>query len=202
MRALRGLVLVAVALAAPLAAQASGKVERVELRERGAFAEWQYVDDAGTQTFVNVIVSESAREPGTGNAPAPALAVSVFSVDADGFVVFSGTGVTETFDFTSSNGLNGAHAAGTVIVADEGQGTSESFNVDVTWEPAGGTTPTHGHSHFHEDGFISHFQFSGLQRPSNADGTVFGKGVEWAPIPATAALMLRNTAGSVTIIVE
>ena len=123
-------------------------------------------------------------EPGTGNAPAPALAVSVFSVDADGFVVFSGTGVAETFDFTSSNGLNGAHVGGTVIVADEGQGTSESFNVDVTWEPVGGTTVTHGHSHFHEDGFISHFQSSGLQRPSNADGTVFGKGVE--------ALMLRN----------
>ena len=201
MRALRGLVLVAVALAAPLAAQASGKVERVELRERGAFAEWQYVDDAGTQTFVNVIVSESAREPGTGNAPAPALAVSVFSVDADGFVVFSGTGVTETFDFTSSNGLNGAHAAGTVIVADEGQGTSESFNVDVTWEPAGGTTSTTGHTHFHEDGFFEHFQFSGLQRPANATGTVFGKNVEWAPIPSTAALLLRNTAGSLLIMV-
>ena len=202
MRALRGLVLVAVALAAPLAAQASGKVELVQLRERGAFAEWQYVDDAGTQTFVNVIVSESARKPGTGDAPAPALAVSVFSVDADGFVVFSGTGVTHTFDFTSSNGLTGAHAAGTVIVADEGAGTSETFNVDVTWEPAGGTTAGHGHSHFHEDGFISHFQSSGLQRPANATGTVFGKNVEWAPIPSTAALLLRNTAGSVTIIVE
>jgi hypothetical protein len=200
MRALSALAL-AVCLTAPAAARAE-LLERFALQEFGAVAEWHYFDAEGTETFVSVVVSQSSLSRNTaGGPPSPALAVSIFSVDAEGFVVFSGTGVTDTFQYDFDRNLGTAHVTGNLLVADEGQGTTEEFSVNLSWKAKGGITSNNGTSHFREGEFVSVFNTQGLQRPGSAVGTVFGKGVEWTSnLPSTSALLLKNTVGDLIVI--
>lgn len=127
--------LLAFALLAPAFAQAQTSSE--ELREVGANATWQQIiDQEGNITFVSVVVVEQKTKP-RETAVEPTLAVSIFRVDPEGSVLFSGFGTTNDFIFTTDNNLMHARTVGSVPFFDENTGTIVWLDIDVTWEGTG-----------------------------------------------------------------
>jgi hypothetical protein len=176
-------------------------IELTQLRDHAAYAEWLYHDGADATTFVSVVVTESAIRPDHGDTRTPYLAVTVFSTDdASGSVIFSGSGLEEeAFDFVINPGLTGGRVRGDVWVTDESTGEEKIFTVDVSWTATGPPTVHHGVSHFNEDGSFFQAHFRGRQRTASATGTVQGAGVNWTPIPATAAALTHSSSGWIIV---
>ena len=177
-------------------------MERVQLQERGVFAEWQYTDEAGNFTAVTVTAGEFGRKPGTDPTQTPFLAVSIFHVDPDGSVLFSGTGSTESFGFTVDADLTNARLEGTVPVFNEGEGTIVDFQVDLTFAATGPLERSRVTSRIREPGFVSVAHFKGESREATATGTVSGVGSNWTPVPSTVAFIQRNDTGQISVTVE
>jgi hypothetical protein len=191
-------------LAAP-PAHASTVIERTNLRDEGAFAEWEYVDPDGTLTQLTVVVSRAAKRPGD-QVFVPTLAVSWLRADAAGNTLVAGQGVAENFDFTVAANLATARVVGTVPVTDEFFGDTVDYPVEVTWTATGPTHRDKLHSYSKENGIIIKLRFEGDWREAQATGTVLGprfsgdpNPTNLTPIPSQRAQILRTENGSLTI---
>jgi ketosteroid isomerase-like protein len=184
---------------APVRTAQASIFERVHVKEKVAFAEWQY-QEGNVVTFVQVVVAESAAVPGSVEASMPAAAISIFRQTTDGIQIVAASGVTNTFEFVVDTALTSAQFSGEVELSDVANGTLLPVTVDLTWSGTGDLVQEHAFEQFREEGFIVISNFHGAHRAADAAGTLLGGGINFTPIPASSAQIQRNDNGGVTVL--
>lgn len=188
--------------AAPDAARAETLVERSNVRNRSAFAQWTY-SDVTTTTFVDIVAAEIAVSPTSSSGAEPFLLVTVVRTDnATGEFLFSGFGQTSQFALQVKGNLSSAHLSAALDLQDSVSGAIEPFTVNLTFTGVGEVFEEKNHFTSNEGGMIVNVFFDGLQRDASATSTVSGLGINFTPVPAAVAFIQKLHSGTVLVTKE
>jgi hypothetical protein len=188
--------------AGPDAARAETLVERSNVRNRSAFAQWTY-SDATTTTFVDIIATEIAVSPISSSGSEPFLLVTVNQTDhTTGEFLFSGFGETSQFALQVKGNLSSARLSAALDLQDSVSGATEPFTVNLTFTGVGEVLEEKNHFTSNEGGMIVNVFFDGLQRDASATGTVSGIGINFTPVPAAVAFIQKLHSGTVLVTKE
>lgn len=171
-------------------------VAKTELGEQAAYATWDQYNPNGESTYVSLVV-------GNGTSVKYA-AISIFRVDAEGNVLFSGFGVTDTYTFSSNSGLTQATVSGTVDFFNEVWGEIVPLTFNVTFNKTG-TIDVNNSVHHHHDkasGGMVHVHFKGASRAATASGTI-SNGTEnfIANLPLVPSMTFMSHSSTTTMMV-
>jgi hypothetical protein len=183
----------------PVRTAQAGQIERIQLREKFVVADWQY-QEGNVITFVSVVVAESAALPGSVEAAGPIAAISISRQTTDGIPIMGGFGETSSFQFAVDTNLTSAQFSAEMIFDDLFNGTLLPLTVSLAWTGTGGLIQEHAFAQFREEGFIVISNFQGAHRSADAVGTVSAGGINYTPIPASSALIVRSDNGGVTVL--
>jgi len=189
------------AVALPLSASATTKTtEHVKIVGDTAIASWDYTQ-GNILTFVNVVVTMNdvnADHQKTEDAFV-SLAISQSEIDT-GNVLITGVAFTSDFDFHVDHDLNTAtlHVSD-AIFQDDNTFTFFNVNMDVAWSATAEATTQHSHDHVVEPGLKINSHFKGEFRDATATGSIFGKDIQFTPVPSTGGQLQHNKFGSVAI---
>lgn len=189
------------AVAAPLSAQAKTKtVEHVKIVGDTAIASWDYTQ-GNILTFVNVVATlNNVKEDHVKTEDAfVSLAISQSEIDT-GNVLISGVAFATDFDFHVDHDLKMAtlHVQD-AIFQDDSTFTFFNVNIDLNWNATAEATTQHSHDQIREPGLKINSQFKGEFRDAEAVGSIFGKDIQFTPVPSTGGQLQANKFGSVTI---
>lgn len=189
------------AVAMPLSAQAAHKTqEHVKIVGDTAIASWGYTE-GNILTFVNVIatLNNVRDENGKSQDAFVSLAISQSELDT-GNVLITGVAFTTEFDFQVDNDLNMASLhVDDAIFQDDNSFTFFNVDIDLTWNATAETTSQHSHEQIREPGLKINSQFKGEFRDAEATGSIFGKDIQFAPMPSMSGQLQHNKFGSVSI---
>jgi hypothetical protein len=191
----------AVVLAAAAPASANTRtIDHVKIVGDTAVASWEYTQ-GNILTFVNVVTTlnnVSENHAKTQDAFV-SLAISQSEIDT-GNILITGVAYTSDFDFHVDPDLKMAtlHAVNAVFQDDN---TFTFFNVDIdlNWNATADATTQHSHDQVREPGLKINSQFKGEFRDATAVGSIFGKDIQFTPIPSSLGQLQHNKFGSVSI---
>jgi hypothetical protein len=86
-----------------------------------------------------------------------------------------------------------------LIFEDDNNFTFFNVNIDLNWTAAGPVTTAVSHDHVRSPGMIELSMFKGQFRDAQASGSVFGKDIQFTPMPSTSAQVQQNKFGTLTI---
>ena len=189
------------AATAPLTAQARTRtVEHVKIVGDTATASWDFTQ-GNILTFVNVVATmNNVTDQNVKSKDAfVSLAISQSEVDT-GNVLITGVAFTSDFDFHIDKDLKMAtlHVKD-AIFQDDNSFTFFNVNIDLNWNATAEATTQASHDHFREPGLKMHSQFKGEFRDAQASGSIFGKNIQFTPVPSDSGQLQHNKFGSVTI---
>jgi hypothetical protein len=194
------LTLAATAVAARSAEATSRKVEHVKIVGETAVASWDYAQ-GNIVTFVNVLVTNNNVKDQNGKSKDAFVSIAIAQADVQtGNVLIAGVGYTEDFDFHIDKDLKMAtlHVKDAVF-QDDNSFTFFNVDIDLNWSATAESTSQHSHDHFRAPGLKMNSQFKGEFRDATAVGSVFGKNIQFTPMPSTSGQLQFNKFGSVTI---
>jgi hypothetical protein len=189
------------AVALPLAAEARTRtVEHVKIVGETATASWEYTQ-GNLATFVNVVVTNNNVTDQNGKTQDAFLSLAISQSEVDtGNVLITGVAYTSDFTFNIDKDLNVAtlHVRD-AIFQDDNSFTFFNVNIDLAWSATAEATSQHSHDHFRSPGMRVSSQFKGEFRDATATGSIFGKDIQFTPVPSTTGQLQHNKFGSVTI---
>jgi len=189
------------AVALPLSAQAKNKtVDHVKIVGDTAVASWDYAQ-GNILTFVNVVVTlNNIKEDHQKTQDAfVSLAISQSEIDT-GNVLITGVAFTNDFDFHVDHDLKMATLhVNDAIFQDDNSFTFFNVDIDLNWNATAEATTQHSHDQIREPGLKINSQFKGEFRDAEAVGSIFGKDIQFTPVPSTAGQLQHNKFGSVSI---
>jgi hypothetical protein len=145
------------------------------------------------------VASTVSTTPGSQTLE-PALALSIFRVNtATGVVLFSGGGVTQTFNFSVATDLSTATLSANIDAFDETSGLMVPFSVNLTLTATAPIIRERGAFHFLGTGFVFNAHFLGDHRDAQATGSVIGDGINYTPIASTSSQIQKNTGGNIQV---
>jgi hypothetical protein len=189
------------AVAAPLAAQARQKtVEHVKIVGDTAIASWDYTQ-GNTLTFVNLVATLNNVKDGNGKSKDAFVSLAISQSDlTTGNVLITGVAYTSDFDFHVDHDLKMATLhVNDAIFQDDNSFTFFNVDIDLNWNATAEATTQHSHDQVREPGLKINSQFKGEFRDAQATGSIFGKNIQFTPMPSTSGQLQHNKFGSVTI---
>jgi hypothetical protein len=198
MRKLAAALLVTLA-AAP--AQAKTKtVDHIKIVGDTAIASWEYTQ-GNVLTFVNVVttLNDVTEDHVRSEDAFVSLAISQSEIDT-GNVIITGVAFTSDFDFRVDHDLKMASLhVKDAIFQDDNSFTFFNVDLDLNWTATADATSQHSHDQFREPGLKINTQFKGEFRDAQAVGSIFGKDIQFTPVPSTSGQLQHNKFGSVSI---
>jgi hypothetical protein len=192
---------VTLAVAAPLTAQANTRtVEVTKINGDTGVAEWDYTD-GDIATYVNVVVSKGTTRDSNGKMKDAFIALAISRSEiSTGNVLMTGSAFADTFDFRVDGDLKMASLhAQDLIFQDDNSFTFFNVNIDLNWSATGPTTTSVSHDHARSPGMFMMSQFKGDFRDATAVGNIFGKEIQFTPMPSSSGQLQRNKFGSLII---
>ena len=189
------------AVAVPLTAQAKQKtVEHVKIVGDTAVASWDYTQ-GNTLTFVNVIATLNNIKDESGKSQDAFVSLAISQSDlVTGNVLITGVAYASDFDFHVDHDLKMAFLhVKDAIFQDDNSFTFFNVDIDLTWNATAEATSQHSHEQIREPGLKINSQFKGEFRDAEASGSIFGKDIQFTPMPSTSGQLQANKFGSVTI---
>ena len=189
------------AVAVPLTAQAKQKtVEHVKIVGDTAVASWDYTE-GNTLTFVNLVATLNNVKDENGKTQDAFVSLAISQSDlVTGNVLITGVAYSSEFDFHVDNDLKMAFLhVNDAIFQDDNSFTFFNVDIDLNWNATAEATSQHSHEQFREPGLKINSQFKGEFRDAQASGSIFGKDIQFAPMPSTSGQLQQNKFGSVTI---
>jgi hypothetical protein len=193
---------VTLAVAAPLAAQAKTKtVDHIKIVGDTAVATWDYTQ-GNILTFVNVVatLNDVMQDHVKSEDAFVSLAISQSEIDT-GNVLITGVAYATDFDLHVDHDLKMAtlHVKD-AIFQDDNSFTFFNVDIDLNWTATAEATSQHSHDQIREPGLKINSQFKGEFRAAQAVGSIFGKNIQFTPVPSMEDGQLQhNKFGSVTI---
>jgi hypothetical protein len=192
---------VTLAVAAPVTARAGTRtIEFSKIAGDTAIAEWDYTQ-GDVVTYVNVVVSNNnvADNNGKNKDAFISLAISQSSIST-GNVIMTGSAYTDQFDLSVDRDLRMAtlHVKD-LIFQDDNSFTFFNVNIDLNWTANGPVTTSVSHDHVRSPGMTVLSMFKGDFRDAQASGSIFGKNIQFTPMPSTQGQLQHNKFGTLTI---
>jgi hypothetical protein len=201
MRKLVGPLLVTLAVAAPISAHAKTKtVDHIKIVGDTAIASWDYTQ-GNVLTFVNVVATlNNIKEDHVKTQDAfVSVAISQSEIDTN-TVLITGVAYTTDFDFHVDHDLKMATLhVNNVTFFDADDLNSFNIDIDLNWSATAESTTQHSHDQIRAPGLKINSQFKGEFRDAMAVGSIFGKGIQFTPVPSSMGQLQANKFGSVTI---
>jgi hypothetical protein len=196
-------VTLATALAAPAAEAGSKTRTRTRIVGNSVNAEWAYTaGDIGT--FVNVVVTDNDVS-GTGGRSQDAfvsLAISRYQIST-GNVLITGVAYVDgpnNFQFTIDRTLNKATLlVRNAIFQDDNSFTFFNVDMNLTWTATGDPITTRTRDKSVSPGMKVKTDFQGTVRDGIATGNIFGKNIQFTPVPSNSAMLQFNKFGSLEV---
>jgi hypothetical protein len=191
------------ALASPALAHNTKTRERVRIVGNTAVADWSFTE-GNIGTTVNVVATEN-EESGTAGPSETAfvsLSISRFEIDTGNVLI---TGVAQVdgsnnFAFHIDHNLNTATLDVTnAIFQDDNSFTYFNVDLHLTWTASGDPVTVDEKTNEKNPGMRVKTRFKGVFRDAVASGSVFGKNIQFTPVPSSSAQLQFNKFGSLTI---
>jgi hypothetical protein len=189
------------AVAIPLSAQAKQVTrEHVKIVGDTAVASWDYTQ-GNVLTFVSVVATLNNVKDVNGKSKDAFVSVAISQSDLDtGNVLITGVAFTNDFDFHVDNDLKMATLhVNDAIFQDDNSFTFFNIDIDLNWSATAEATSQHSHEQIREPGLKINSQFKGDFRDAEATGSIFGKNIQFTPMPSMSGQLQHNKFGSVTI---
>jgi hypothetical protein len=196
-------VLTTLAFSAPALAHGTKTRELLRIVGNSAVASWDYTD-GNIGTFVNVVVTENDETgtAGPGETAVVSLAISRYEIDS-GNVLMTGAAYVEgssNFAFHVDHQLNTATLdVSNAIFQDDNSFTFFNVDMHLTWTGTGDVTTMQSNSNEKSPGLRVKSKFKGDFRDAVASGSIFGKGIQFTPMPSATAQLQFNRFGELTI---
>jgi hypothetical protein len=192
---------VTLAVAAPISAQAKTKtVDHIKIVGDTAVASWEYTQ-GNILTFVNVVATLNNVKENHQKSEDAFISIAISQSELDtGNVLITGAAYTSDFDLHVDHDLKMAtlHVQD-AIFQDDNSFTFFNIDVDLNWNATAEATTQHSHDQIREPGLKINSQFKGEFRDAQAVGSIFGKNIQFTPVPSTSGQLQANKFGSVTI---
>jgi hypothetical protein len=189
------------AVATPLTAQAGTRtLEFSKISGDSATAEWDYTE-GDVVTYVNVVVTKNNVADNNGKTKDAFVALAISqSYVSTGNVIITGSAFTSSFDFSVDRDLRMAtlHVKD-LIFQDDNSFTFFNVNIDLNWSASGPTTTSVSHDHVRSPGMVMLSMFKGDFRDAQASGSIFGKDIQFTPMPSMQGQLQHNKFGTLTI---
>jgi len=189
------------AVGVPLSAEAKQKtVEHVKITGDTAVASWDYTQ-GNVLTFVNVVATLNNVKDANGKSKDAFVSLAISQSDLDtGNVLITGVAYATEFDFHVDHDLKMAFLhVDDAIFQDDNSFTFFNVDIDLNWNATADATTQHSHDQIREPGLKINSQFKGEFRDAQAVGSIFGKDIQFTPMPSNAGQLQHNKFGSVTI---
>ena len=189
------------AVGVPLSAEAKQKtVEHVKITGDTAVASWDYTQ-GNVLTFVNVVATLNNVKDANGKSKDAFVSLAISQSDLDtGNVLITGVAYATEFDFHVDHDLKMAFLhVDDAIFQDDNSFTFFNVDIDLNWNATADATTQHSHDQIREPGLKINSQFKGEFRDAQAVGSIFGKDIQFTPMPSTSGQLQHNKFGSVTI---
>jgi hypothetical protein len=191
----------ALVVAAPLSAEAAQKTrEHVKIVGDTVIASWNYTQ-GNVLTFVNVVATLNNVKDANGKSEDAFVSLAISQSELDtGNVLITGVAFTSDFDLHVDNDLKMASLhVNDAIFQDDNSFTFFNVDIDLNWNATAESTSQHSHEHIREPGLKINSQFKGEFRDAEATGSIFGKDIQFTPMPSMNGQLQHNRFGSVTI---
>lgn len=200
---------VAIALSAliPLAAQAGSKTHtRTKIVGYSAYASWDHVE-GDIMTLVNVSVSDNEYSGTGGRSDDAFVLVSISQSEiSTGNVLITGVAIVEgpsNFDFSIDKQLGTATLrVRDAIFQDDSTFTFFNVDMDLTWTASGEAYTSKFNDKYKAPGYRSKAHFQGTFRDGVATGSIFGKNIQFTPVPSSTAQLQFNKFGGMEVTTE
>jgi hypothetical protein len=189
------------AVAAPLAAEAKQRTrEHVKIVGDTAVASWDYTQ-GNVLTFVNVIATLNNVKDANGKSQDAFVSLAISQSDVEtGNILITGVAFATDFQFHVDNQLQMATLdVNDAIFQDDNSFTFFNVDIDLNWTATAEATTQHSHEHIREPGLKINSQFKGTFRDAQASGSIFGKDIQFTPMPSSNGQLQHNRFGSVSI---
>lgn len=200
---------IAVALSClmPVAAQAGSKTHtRTKIVGYSSYATWDYVE-GDVLTFVSVVVTDNNVSDSGGRSQDAFVSLSISqSSISSGNVLIAGTALVEgpsNFDFSIDRQLGTATLrVRDAIFQDDSTFTFFNVDMDLTWTATGEAYTSKSNDKFKSPGYRYKSHFQGVFRDGVAAGSIFGKNIQFTPVPSSTAQVQFNRFGGIEVITE
>lgn len=193
----------ATALGAPAAEAGSKTRTRTKIVGNSAYADWDYIQ-GNIGTYVHVGVTEN-NVSGTGGRSQDAfvsLAISRYDITT-GNVLITGVAYVDgpnNFQFTMDRNLNKATLlVRNAIFQDDNSFTFFNVDMNLTWTATGDPVTTRTRDKTVEPGIKVKTEFQGTMRDGTATGNIFGKNIQFTPVPSSTAQLQFNKFGTMEV---
>jgi hypothetical protein len=196
----------ALTLATAVPTMALGKpsrtVEHLKIVGDSANASWSYTQ-GNIITFVNVVVTNDNVKDANGKSKDAIVSLAISQAEVDtGNVLIAGVAYTDKFNLWVDKDLESATLTVTdAIFQDDNSFTFFNVNMNLTWTATADMTTQKSKDNFAVPGLKMHTQFKGEFRDAIASGSIFGKGIQFTPMPSDMGQLQHNNFGQVTITV-
>jgi hypothetical protein len=186
-----------------MAKQPARTVEHLKIVGDSTNASWSYTQ-GNIITFVNVVVTNDNVKDDTGKSKDAIVSLAISQAEVDtGNVLIAGVAYTNDFHLWVDKDLGSATLTVTdAIFQDDNSFTFFNVNMNLTWTATAAMTTQKTKDTFVAPGLRMKTRFEGDFRDAVASGSIFGKGIQFIPMPSSMGQLQHNNFGSLTITVE
>jgi hypothetical protein len=195
-------------LFAPLSADARGTRTHTRTKIVGytTVASWDYTE-GDVLTFVSVVVTENDLSGTAGKSTDAFVSLTISQSNiSTGNVLISGRSEVigpDAFDFIVDRQLGTARlVVNDAIFQDDNSFTFFDVDMDRTWTATADAVESKSHDKVKEPGIKFTSRFQGTFRDGVAQGSIFGKNIQFTPMASTSAQLQFNKFGSIEIVTE
>jgi hypothetical protein len=195
--------LTTLALSAPALAHGTKTRERLRIVGNTAVADWTF-NDGNIGTFVSVVVSENDESgtAGPGETAFVSLSISRYDIESGNVLITGRAEVdgSQNFGFHIDHNLNTAtldvHDA---IFQDDNSFTFFNVDMHLVWTASGDPVTMEEKSNDKSPGLRVKSRFKGIFRDAVASGSIFGKNIQFTPVPSSNGQLQFNKFGELTV---